>query len=392
MAQKLLARTCLLVALGQFAGASSQRLEDTAALVQTVARVKDEIADESVDESTDESADESAEGRPHIRPLRELLTEAGHKWAEKSEVAGKKWFERQEERMAHVDQRIREKIQSLSEPPTEAPPAQEPQSSQEEFATLSEEAKTAKYGIPITLIVTDPLERRLNVKFRQHTKLHALFNSLCKRSRLHLDTVSFMSGSRLLRGNETAASAGLVDGDIIELRSDVLQHKQEKKLLEEKAAARRARVLAEKEEAARQDMLRKNAAREKLLADYYAQKANRTQVNKTNVTKVKTLSKGDKKELRRRKRKEMVKAGHMVDLTFVYGKGKEVAMAFKRDLAFGPLQTLVCKRLGLKEAETGFFWDNELTDVRIRKNETVSSLRLPNHAVIKVLPLVPPVQ
>jgi len=216
---------------------------------------------------------------------------------------------------------------------------------------LENEAKIAKYGEQMTLIVKDLLGHELEIRFRTLTKLGVLTKVVCKRLGLQEEEAKFVHRDRELQPKETPGTFGLVDGDIIEVTTPGMQA---------------AKVIKEEQDKQEAIEMRLRAKREKA----------ESKASLTKATKKARKAKKVALESMQLARDASTKKMGMNRLKFVMEGKPIVDIRVKRQNWLGGAMDLVCKRLGLDRAKTVFLREVEGRRKPIYNKDTVDSLNL----------------
>uniref|UniRef100_A0A7S2GXR3 Rad60/SUMO-like domain-containing protein n=1 Tax=Alexandrium andersonii TaxID=327968 RepID=A0A7S2GXR3_9DINO len=247
------------------------------------------------------------------------------------------------------------------------PPSKQPKPlSEEERQQLEKEARLAKFGEPMTLIVREPEGREFIVKFRTNTRLQVLMHSMCKKLDIELPDAVFMHRDRKLEPLATATSFGLVDQDVIEVDSPALQAEREKKARQAAAVA----MAAEKREQAESDAKEKE---DQLLQARLAHKLRTQQKNSIIQNE------------QRRKQEHKVKG--MVTLIFEQAgrnQGPPVHISVKATNWLQGTMDIVSKRMSLDPEKTRFFATRGDKKVLIRPHDSAHTLKLKDEEMITV--------
>lgn len=280
-----------------------------------------------------------------------------------------RWKQHKERQMAELEPwKVKEtqkaKARHHGDRPKPTPPAKKVAPlTEEERRELEREARLAKYGEALTLIVREPGGREFMVKFRTGTRLQVLMHSICKKMGVELANTRFMFRDKALEPLSTPQEVGMADQDVIEMDGDALQEmaakKQEEQKVAEEAAALKEKVQS-KEQAEYNVKLEKKLRTAKRSADIQAEQ----------------------------KKKHELKARDMVTLRFMeaHGDGKEIHIAVKRDNWLQGTMQLVCKRMNYADCATKarFFIAKGGNRVLIKPHDSVRTLNLKDEELVMV--------
>jgi len=271
-----------------------------------------------------------------------------------------------EERIARAEKKKHRGDRSKPSAPAPKPKTVK-ELSEEEKKALEQEARIAKFGETMSIIVREPSGREFVVKFRSNTRLQVLMHSICKKLGVEVEGTSFQHRDLKLDPLATPMSFGLVDQDVIEVDSEELQAQAE--------------AMANRVEKGGKDVAAKLMEKE-------------TQKNAQEATEMKRQEKRLRVARKRvvveaqEKRKHELALNDMVTLNFERVSGgaptEHVSLGVKRNNWLQGTMALVCKRMNLDPTTTRFYYGKGGKRVLLRDTDSVRVLGLTDMEAITV--------
>jgi len=237
---------------------------------------------------------------------------------------------------------------------------------EEEQKALETEARLAKFGDPMSLIVREPSGREFSVKFRTNTRLQVLIYSVCKKLGVQAEDIVFQHRDRTLDPLATPMSFGLVDQDVVEVDGPKLQAQaQDGAERVQKGSAEMEARLAEKES-------------QQVMQEVMEQRRSAKQLRKARRRAVVEAEE---------KRQHDLQMKDMVTLKFEChdgGAANEVNLALKRNNWLQGTMDLVTKRMNLDPAKARFYFVTHGRKVLIKPHDSIRELGLQDMETISV--------
>jgi len=234
----------------------------------------------------------------------------------------------------------------------------------DEGKALEAEAKKARYGEPLQLIVKDVLGQETPVMFRKKTPMQVLMKSVCRRLDVPPEQAFFMFKDRKILYVDTPETLGIGDQDVVRMDGAVMQER----LREAKAA---------KAQEEHQLMLRATEDRQHMKL-----KLSKS-VKKAQQALKQSALKKDAIEMRRFRMNDMV---HLrfegSDSDKMEAPEQLITVGHPRSIRMSNLMTRVSKRMGLDPQNVWF--TREATGKRVDPGDTVNLLDMEDNEVIRI--------
>jgi len=265
------------------------------------------------------------------------------------------------ERQREQDRQVEANAEAVKPqpPPTDPPaPAPAPAVSDDEASGLLSEAKKAKYGDKMIVVVRDPLGRDTPVQIRDNTPMRVLMNSVCKRLGLPKNGATFWRTDQQIQAEDTARALNMVDQDVLKVDAPALRTAKSEQDAQAAKEAHKTRL----------------RAKEKAFA--------------TRLSYVKQQTKGRHEarlRMQRDKAEEVkrMQKNHMIRVRFKDSEGTEVAIGHSRDAVFSGVFERACKRLSI-ECKTMKF-QREKTDEKIDPEDNARKIQMLDNEVVRIV-------